>query len=407
MPRFFYRARDEKGSLIVGSMEADTKVLVYSQLDSMGLIPVSVVEERSFLDLKEVLVRFQKVKDDDLIFFTRQLQTVIRSGIPLISGLRGLEEQTANLKLKRAIRQISQDIDRGMSLSDAISKHKDIFSELYISMVRAGEVGGVLDDVLERLAGILEFQMKTKEMLKSAMRYPLMVSLGIAVAFFVLVTFVIPRFAALFQGFKMELPLPTRMMLLINSLVQTYGPLIFPLLVLLGIVLYFYSRTPTGRLLFDRLKLKIPIIGPILLKICMSRFAYMFENMIRAGVPIMRTFEVVSKTVGNEFIAQKITEISTKIEKGRGISKPLKESGIFPTLVVHLVQTGEETGALEEMLKEVSTHYDREVTYSISRLSAWIEPIMTATLSIMILFLALAVLMPWWNMIQAVRMTGG
>jgi type II secretory pathway component PulF len=403
MGRFNYRARDENGKLVTGTMEAENRISVYMRLDSLGLIPVSVEEEKPSFDLKELFARYQRVKYDDLIFFTRQLQTIVRSGIPLIAGLRSLEEQTANARLKKAIRDIYQDVDRGLSLSDAMSKHRNIFSEIYISMVRAGEVGGVLDEVLERLAGILEFQMKTKEMLKSAMRYPVMVTVGIVVAFFVLVTFVIPRFAALFKGFKMELPLPTRVLLLINSLVQAYGPFIFGAVFATGIIGYLYFRSQSGRLVFDRLKLKIPIIGPILLKISMSRFAYMFENMIRAGVPIMRTLDIVSRTVGNEYIAQKISEIAGKIEKGERISKPLRESRIFPSLVVHLIQTGEETGSLEEMLREVSTHYDREVTYSISRLSAWIEPVMTVTLSVMILFLALAVLLPWWNMMQAIR----
>jgi type IV pilus assembly protein PilC len=404
MPRFAYRAVDPSGSVTQGVIEAETRGAAFVEIDRMGLIPLSVKEERTEgLNMRELIGRYQRIKPDDLIFFTRQLQTIVRSGIPLIAGLRALEEQTANMRLKKAIREMWMDIDKGSSFSDALSKHRGVFSDLYISMVRAGEVGGVLEDVLERLSGILEFQMKTKEMLKSAMRYPVMVTVGIVVAFFVLVTFVIPRFASLFKGFKMELPLPTRMMLSLNSLVQSYGLYMFAGLFLLALLLFFYSRTEGGRLAFDRLKLRIPIIGPILLKIAMSRFAYMFENMVRTGVPIMRALDIVARTVGNEYIAQKIVEIAGKIERGRGISKPLRESKIFPSLVVHLVSTGEETGSLETMLKEVSTHYDREVTYSISRLSAWIEPIMTVTLSILILFLALAVLLPWWNMMQAIR----
>jgi type II secretory pathway component PulF len=284
-----------------------------------------------------------------------------------------------------------------------MEKHKRIFPEMYISMVRAGEMGGLLDDVLEKLSGILEFQMKTKEMLKSAMRYPIMVTSGIIVAFFVIVTFVIPRFAVLFKASKVELPLPTKIMLFINTLVQSYGVYTFSTIAAIIAGLIFYIRTEKGKLVFDKYKLKIPIVGEIILKICMSRFAYMFENMVRAGVPVMRTLEIVARTVGNEYIAQKIIEIQGKIEKGKGISKPLKESKIFPPLVIHLVSTGEDTGSLEEMLREVSIHYDREVTYSINRLSAWIEPIMTVVLSVMILFLALAVMMPWWNMMQALR----
>jgi len=389
---------------VQGIMEAENRGIVYMQLDGMGLLPVSVVEEKAgSLDFQAFFARYQKVKYDDLIFFTRQLQTIVKAGIPIISGLKALEEQTTNTRLKQIIGKIHQDIDRGIGFSDAIEKHKGVFPEMYISMVRAGEMGGLLEDVLEKLSGILEFQMKTKEMLKSAMRYPIMVLSGIIVAFFVIVTFVIPRFAVMFKASKVELPLPTKIMLFINTLVQSYGVYTFSAIAAIIVSLIFYIRTEKGKLVFDKYKLKVPIIGQIILKICMSRFAYMFENMVRAGVPVMRTLEIVARTVGNEYIAQKIIEIQGKIEKGKGISKPLKESKIFPPLVIHLVSTGEDTGSLEEMLREVSIHYDREVTYSINRLSAWIEPIMTIVLSAMILFLALAVMMPWWNMMSALR----
>lgn len=404
MGKFTYRARDERGSLVQGIMEAENRGIVYTHLDGMGLLPVSVVEEnKGSLDLQAFFMRYQKVKYDDLIFFTRQLQTIVKAGIPIISGLKALEEQTVNPKLKQIIGNIHQDIDRGIGFSDAIEKHKGVFPEMYISMVRAGEMGGLLDDVLEKLSGILEFQMRTKEMLKSAMRYPIMVISGIIIAFFVIVTFVIPRFAVMFKASKVELPLPTKIMLFINTLVQSYGVYTFSFIVAVIVALIFYIRTERGKLVFDKYKLKIPIVGQIILKICMSRFAYMFENMVRAGVPVIRALEIVARTVGNEYIAQKIIEIQGKIEKGKGISKPLKESRIFPALVIHLVSTGEETGSLEEMLREVSIHYDREVTYSINRLSAWIEPIMTVVLSVMILFLALAVMMPWWNMMSALK----
>lgn len=387
-----------------GIMEAENRGIVYIHLDGMGLLPVSVVEEKKgSLDLQAFFMQYQKVKYDDLIFFTRQLQTIVKAGIPIISGLKALEEQTVSPKLKEIIGNIHQDIDRGIGFSDAIEKHKGVFPEMYISMVRAGEMGGLLDDVLEKLSGILEFQMRTKEMLKSAMRYPIMVISGIIIAFFVIVTFVIPRFAVMFKASKVELPLPTKIMLFINTLVQSYGVYTFSVIVAVIVALIFYMRTERGKLVFDKYKLKTPIVGQIILKICMSRFAYMFENMVRAGVPVIRALEIVAKTVGNEYIAQKIIEIQGKIEKGKGISKPLKESKIFPALVIHLVSTGEETGSLEEMLREVSIHYEREVTYSINRLSAWIEPIMTVILSVMILFLALAVMMPWWNMMSALK----
>ena len=404
MTAFAYRARDERGLLVTGDMDAASKRDVFTQLDSMGLIPVSAVESKGGISaIDEFLLRFQKVKNDDLIFFTRQLQTVVRSGIPMVKGLRALEEQTSNERLRGAIKVITQDVDRGQSLSDAFSKHRGIFSEIYVGMVRSGEIGGSLEEVLIRLAELLEFQMKTQEIIKSAMRYPIFVASTLAIAFIVLIKLVVPKFAPMFRSSKTALPLPTQILLLINDAIQNYGIFIILLIVAIGIAFFYYKRTEAGAFTIDRMKLKMPIIGPILQKISMSRFAFILENLTKVGIPIIQTLDIVSRAVGNKYVAKKIQGISKSIEKGRGISRPLKEAKIFPPLVVHLISTGEETGSLEEMLREISIHYDREVSYSVSRLSAWIEPIMTVCLGIMVLFLALAIFMPWWNMMGVMR----
>ena len=404
MGKFTYKARDEKGSLVTGIIEGDNRRAAYAQIDALGLFPVAVSEAREeIFSIESFLTALKPVRYDDIIFFTRQLQTVIRAGIPILSGLRALEEQTSNVKLRGAIREMVQDIDKGASLSDAMMKQKKLFPDLYTSMVKAGEIGGSLEEVLERLATLLEFQLKTKEMLKSAIRYPIFVVTTLLIAFLVLINFVVPRFAVLFRGAKMDLPLPTRMLLLTNDIFQNYAIYLgISIFILIGGFL-LYKRTDAGTFEIDRLKLRAPLIGPIILKICMSRFANMFENLIKVGIPVVRTLEVVSRTVGNEYIAQKIIEISGKIERGLGISRPLREAEIFPPLIIHLISTGEQTGSLEDMLKEVSTHYDREITYSINRLSTWIEPLLTAGLSLMVLFLALAIFLPWWNMMGALR----
>lgn len=404
MSTYAWTARDEKGLLVAGTMEADNSKVVFAQLDDMGVYPVSVKEKKRLgFSLEELLVKYERVKPDDIIFFTRQLKTVIKAGLPLISGLRALEEQTNNRKLKHTIKKVYQGLDRGESFSDALSAHPDVFSDLYVSMVKAGEIGGVLDDVLDRLAQLLEFQIKTKEMFTSAIRYPVMVVGAIIIAFFVLVTFVIPKFALLFRGSTMQLPLPTRIMLVTNDLVQNYGIYLLGAMVVFTVVTVIYTRTSEGKYVKDRVKLAIPFVGSIILKICMSRFAYVQENLIRAGVPIVTTLQIVARTVGNEVIMRKVLEIGEAIEKGRGIARPMKESGIFPPLVLHLVATGEDTGSLEEMLREVSIHYDSEVSYSLARLSSWIEPILIVSLGGMILFIALAVFLPWWSMMDALK----
>ena len=404
MTAFAYRARDERGLLVTGNMEAVSKRDVFTQLDNMGLLPVSAAESgKGTFAVDAFLMRFQRIKDDDLIFFTRQFQTIIRSGIPMVSGLRALEEQTNNERLSAAIKAVGQDIDKGQSLSDALSRHKGIFSELYVGMVRAGELSGNLEEVLERLSGVLEFQMKTKEMLKSAMRYPLFVVVTLAIAFVVLVNVVVPKFAPIFKSSKVALPLPTQILLLINDIFQKYTVVAIAAAFVLVVSFLLYKRTAIGTYTIDRFKLWVPIIGDIILKICMGRFAFILENMVRAGIPIIKTLDIVSRSVGNEYVAEKVREIAVSIEKGRGISRPLKDAKIFPPLVIHLVATGEETGSLEEMLREVSVHYDREVTYSVARLSAWIEPVLTVGLAGMVLFLALAIFMPWWDMMRAMK----
>jgi type II secretory pathway component PulF len=404
MTAFAYRARDERGLLVTGNMEAASKRDVFVQLDNMGLLPVSAAEsEKTTFAVDAFLMRFQRVKDDDLIFFTRQFQTIIRSGIPMVSGLRALQEQTNNERLSAAIKSVGQDIDKGQSLSDALSRHKGIFSELYVGMVRAGEMSGNLEEVLERLSGVLEFQMKTKEMLKSAMRYPVFVVVTLAIAFIVLVNVVVPKFAPIFKSSKVALPLPTQILLLINDIFQKYTVVAIVVAFVLVVSFLLYKRTAVGTYTIDRFKLWVPLIGEIILKICMGRFAFILENMVRAGIPIIRTLDIVSRSVGNEYVAEKIREIAVSIEKGKGISRPLKDAKIFPPLVIHLVATGEETGSLEEMLHEVSVHYDREVTYSVARLAAWIEPALTVGLAGMVLFLALAIFMPWWDMMRAMK----
>lgn len=224
MGKFTYKARDEKGSLVTGIIEGDNRRAAYAQIDALGLFPVAVSEAREeIFSIESFLTALKPVRYDDIIFFTRQLQTVIRAGIPILSGLRAIEEQTSNVKLRGAIKEMVQDIDKGASLSDAMMKQKKLFPDLYTSMVKAGEIGGSLEEVLERLATLLEFQLKTKEMLKSAIRYPIFVVTTLLIAFLVLINFVVPRFAVLFRGAKMDLPLPTRMLLLTNDIFQNYA----------------------------------------------------------------------------------------------------------------------------------------------------------------------------------------
>jgi len=405
MATFAYKARDERGLLVQGNIEAASQREAMTQLDAMGYIPVSAKEtgSKGTNSIDDFLIRFQRIKHDDMIFFTRQLQTIVRAAIPIVSGLKALAEQTTNQRLQQAIKSVSQDIDKGSSFSDALARPKGVFSEIYVSMVRSGETSGNLEEVLERLSALLEFQMRTKETIKSAMRYPVFVVVTLVSAFIVLINLVVPKFAPMFRNAKIDLPLPTQILLLINDLTTKYTVFVVIALIALIVAFVLYKRTEAGQYMIDVIKLKIPFIGDVILKTCMSRFAFTLENLVSSGIPIIRTLDIVSRTVGNEFIARKVLDISANIEKGKGISRPLKDAKIFPPLVIHLIATGEETGSLEDMLREISTHYDREVTYTVNRLSAYIEPLLTVGLAGMVLFLALAIFMPWWDIMRAMR----
>ena len=402
MLTFTYKALTENGSSVKGTLEAESQPLAAMQLDAMGYVPISISEKKlSIFD--DLGSRFEKVKAEDLIFFTRQLYTVNKAGISLLSGLKALEEQTENKKLKNILSMVAKDIDRGKSFSDSLSAHPEVFNELYVNMIEAGEIGGSLDEILERLIIMLEFSRKTSANLKAAIRYPVMVVVSLFVAFGVIITFVIPKFAVIFEASTVELPIPTRIMMLINFLVQNYWYYGLFIAGALVTAFFLYTRSESGKLQCDYLKLKIPILGNVFLKIYMSRFSSMLETLSRSGTSIVIALEVVSRTIGNAYIANKINGIAEQVKTGKGITNSLKESKIFPPLVIQMVLTGEETGALDEMLAEITTFYEREIDYTVSRMSSYIEPILTVGLGIMVLFIALAIFLPWWDMMEAFK----
>lgn len=402
MATFTYKAHKEDGSKISGSIVANSSNAAAIQLEELGYTPITINEKKE-TSLKDLNLLFAQVKSEDLIFLTRQLRTVIKSGIPLLAGLEAISEQTENKKLKRVISEVCCDVDQGTSFSTALSKHPGIFSEVYRNMVYTGEMGGNLPNILERLICVLEFNRKTKDNIKAAMRYPLMVIIALCLAFSILVTFVVPKFAMIFKNSKMLLPLPTRVMLGINYVVQNYGYHVIGGIALVALLLVLYIRTKSGRIVCDRMLLKIPILGPVFLKIYMSRFSYMLEALSRSGVPIVQAMETVSGTIGNEYIACKIKDMAEKVSAGRRISETIRETGIFPPLVYQMIATGEEAGSLDEMLHEVADYYSGETDYTVSRLSSYIEPVLTVALGIMVLFIALAIFLPWWDMIQVFK----
>jgi len=404
MPIFRYKARDKFGALFSGAIETSNKDSVAAQLDTLGYIPVKIEEERKkgFLD-PNFLERFQPITSEDLIVFSRQLATLISAGLPFTTSLDALVEQTENKRLKRVIIQVRRDLEGGSSFSDALAKHPAVFNNLFVNMVRAGEAGGVLDEILDRLATLAEHDAETRARIKAATRYPKIVIAAITVAFFILVTFVIPKFAELYAGFKTELPLPTRILIGLNNVIHHYWYLILLAVGAVVVGIRYYIRTPVGRFQWDGLKIKLPVFGPIFLKTALSRFSRIFGTLTRSGLPILETLEIVSKTVGNVVIARVVDNIRDSARQGRGVVQPMKLSRIFPPAVTQMVAIGEETGKMEEMLMKVSNYYDRDVEYAIRNLSTTMEPLLLTVIGGMVLFLALAIFLPWWNLIRVFK----
>jgi type II secretory pathway component PulF len=300
--------------------------------------------------------------------------------------------------MKGVINTIMKDIEGGSFLSEALVKHPKVFPALYVSMIKAGEAAGTLDEILERLATLTEHEKDIRTKIKAATFYPRIVVAVISGAFIILMTFVVPRFAAIFSRFKATLPLPTRIMIGINDIFHHYWYLMIILLAAIVLGFHWYTNTETGRLKWDSLKIRVPIFGPLFLKVAMSRFAHILGMLMRSGVAILDTLEIASATVANKVLSQEINKLREGVKEGRGLSEPLKESGVFPPIVVQMISVGEQSGKLAEMMPKVSQHYDLEVEYTIKNLSTLIEPVLIITIGGIVLFLALAIFLPMWDM---------
>lgn len=405
MATFKYRVRDKSGKSIAGTIDAPNVQMAGDQLYTLGYFPISIEEigEAISLDLSALLTRFQKVKLDELIVFSQQLSTLYKAGLPLLSGLESITQEVKNKKFKMTLEEVRKQIEGGSTLHGAMSKYPEVFSTIYINMVRAGETSGMLGEALDRFITLSDRELRTQQRVKEATRYPKIVILSLTVAFAVLLTFVIPRFAQIFAQFKTPLPLPTRIMIGINTVFQNYWYLVLIVVFGIPILLRRYLRTESGRYFWDRLKLRIPVFGPIFLKIALSRFAYTFAMLNRSGIPILQTLEITSTTINNINLSQSIEEISRNVREGRSLADAMRETEKFTPLIIQMVSVGESSGTLESMLMRITEYYDIEVDNLIKKMSTYIEPFLTLFLGVVVLFLALAVFLPWWNMAKLFR----
>lgn len=383
-----------------GVLGAESEKAVIVKLEQMGYVPITIFPSKAEQPLDIFLDFFEGVKSSELNMFTRLLFTLQRAGLPLLSSLNALKEQTSNKRLKDTIEQIATDIEGGSNLSSALARHPKVFDDLYVSMVRSGEASGKLSEILERLSILGEHDERVRMRVKSAMKYPVIIVSGIIIGFLALVTLVIPRFQDLYSQFTTTLPLPTQILLGINTMVTKFWWLM--ILSVAGAIFLFKKiiKNAKGMFWWDSVRLKMPILGPLLLKLIMSRFCRIMGTLLRSGVPILQILDLVAGTVGNVVIVQIMDKIKKSVNEGSGMLEPMKASGMFPVVVTQMVAAGEETGKLDDLLLHVADYYDSEIEYTIDNFVSLIEPILIFVLGIGILFMALGVFLPMWSLMD-------
>lgn len=408
MTDFSYEAINESGMNVNGTLEAGSVEMAENLLLSKGYIPTSVSAASGSRTggisvLSWIRERLSTVKIGDLILFTKQFRSMMQAGVPIIRLLQVLENQTENKILKGVIARMSQDIKAGLTLYESMKRHPVVFSPLYLSMINAGEISGTVPDVLARLITIIEHEAKIKADIKSALQYPFIVLIALGIAFFVLLTFVIPKFVTIFAKAGLTLPLPTKIAMLMYQALANYWYLLIGGTFGLIIALHFYLKTPAGRYTKDVLILKLPLFGPLFQKAAMSRFASIFAILQASGIPVIQTMEVLSGTIGNTAVSAEVDKVRERIQEGQGIAGPLGAAKYFTPMVVDMVAIGEESGNMEDMLHQISLHYDDEVAYAVKGLSDLIGPILIVGLAAVVGFFALAIFLPMWDMTKMVK----
>ncbi len=400
MPAFSYEAINQLGKKTTGTVEAESPALAERQLVDRGYIPIKVTPAGLGGRIGGL---WEGVKPADLIIFTKQFHSMIKAGVPILRILQVLENQTQNRALKGAVTQIHSDIKQGATLGDSLEKHPRIFSPLYRSMIRAGEVSGTVPAVLARLTYIIEHEAKIKADIKAALQYPTIVLAALVAAFFVLLTFVIPKFVAIFASAGLALPVPTKIAVGLYIFLSSYWFLALGLVISLAFGLSYYLKSPQGRYVFDNLILRSPILGQLFLKAAMSRFSSIFAILYSSGIHVMTALDILSETIGNRAISREIERLREDVKKGQGLAQPLRRSRYFTPMVIDMIAIGEESGSLEEMLKEVTAHYDYEVSYEVKGLSEALGPVLMVGLAAVVGFFALAIFLPMWDMTKMAK----
>jgi len=405
---FAYKGRNGRGDLVEGTLDGDDSGVIANQLMNTGITPVEITQFRGLLDgasgkpgwIKRRLTE-KPVSPMDLMLFSRQMYTLLKAGVPIMRALAGLQESTQNPAFAALIQDLRESLDSGRELSSAMRRHPKVFSPFYVSMVQVGEMTGMLDETFIRLFDYLEFERDMRERIRTAMRYPSFVIMAMAVAIIIINLFVIPAFAKVYAGFHAELPAITKMLIGFSGFMVSYWLLMLAMLVAAVMGLRFYISTPDGHYKWDKHKFKLPVVGTIILKATLSRFARGMALSFKSGMPILQGMNVISLVVDNEFMRSRIEQMRDGVERGESILRTAVDAEVFNPVVLQMIAVGEESGDMDGMMFEVAEMYEREVKYDVANLSAKIEPILIVALGILVLILALGVFLPMWDLGRA------
>jgi len=401
MSSFAFEGRSAEGQRVSGTLEGVSKDAVAGQLSSRGITPINIQPSKPKSEVGEWWLKVsgqEKVRVEDLIMLTRQLYTITKAGIPLIRGLRGLAASMAHPKLRRVLDGLADELETGVQLSTAMLQHRDVFDNLYINMVKVGEDAGQLEAIFDQLSSYLESDLDTKKRITSAMRYPSFVLIALVIALAVVNAMVIPAFADMFASFDAELPLPTRILLATSSFFVNYWPYMLVAVITAWQGFQYYIQTGEGAVWWGDKRLKLPIVGDIITRALMARYARSFGLMLKSGVPLPQALELCSRAIDNAFLAEKITAIRLGVERGDSLLRTHTQANMFTPLVLQMIAVGEESGQVDTLLEEVAGFYEREVDYDLKNISDKIEPIMIVVMAGFVMILALGIFLPMWNM---------
>jgi len=409
MLMFRYRGRGGRGDLVTGRLEAESSDAVASRLFNLGITPLEIAADvATATPVSELLQRFGagKPKSSDLVLFARQMYSITKACLPLLRGLRSLAQATHNVQLRDALYDVLQSLESGRDFASSLARHPQLFSPLFLSMVRVGESTGTLDNAFLRLCEYLGQDQEVQDRVKAAIRYPAIVVIVIGIAVVIITIFVIPNFAPLFKILGDDIPMPTRIIIGTSNFVRHHGMFLLAAIVSGIVMLKRHLKTESGRYHWDRLKLKIPAIGELMHQAVLSRVTRSLAISLAAGLPMIQALTLLARSAGNEYLAEKLLRLRDAVERGESLSRAAAATGMFPPLVLQMVAVGEETGELTPLLEEVSGFYNREVDFRLKNLSAMIEPILMAFVGGLVLILALGVFLPMWNMIGKVGHAG-